>query len=160
MQTVSYADGSSVASQYDANGNRSQMVNSSGTTTYTWDSLNRLTTVRFPGGKTIGYGYDPAGNRLTITYQYLSGSPTVHYSYDADNRPQGVQDWLGNTTTYSYTRTGQVYQVLFPASTGITSTYAYDNDGRVTSISHAKSGATLPWVNYGNYTAGGNLGQQ
>ena len=37
------------------------------TTTYTYDSLNRLITVDYGNGTTIAYTYDAAGNRLTRT---------------------------------------------------------------------------------------------
>lgn len=41
------------------------MVNSSGTTTYTWDFENRLATTVLPGsGGTVYYKYDPFGRRI------------------------------------------------------------------------------------------------
>jgi YD repeat-containing protein len=37
------------------------------TISYQYDSLNRLTKVRYGGGAVISYSYDPAGNRLSRT---------------------------------------------------------------------------------------------
>ena len=48
------------------------MTDSTGTTTYTRDALDRLTGVATPDGlggtKTVSYGYDAAGNRTSLTY--------------------------------------------------------------------------------------------
>ena len=38
-----------------------------GTTEYTYDALNRLSRVEYPDGSTVGYTYDGAGNRKTMT---------------------------------------------------------------------------------------------
>ncbi len=55
----------------DNNGNRTQQTDRDGVTTYSYDSLNRLTSVSYPAlvngpdAQTINYGYDPVGNRTT-----------------------------------------------------------------------------------------------
>jgi RHS repeat-associated protein len=60
----------------DANGNRTQMTDQWGTTSYSYDVLNRLTQAQLPaitGGpvaQTVGHTYDAVGNRL-------SGNPVV-----------------------------------------------------------------------------------
>ena len=46
-------------------GNRTQMVDGTGTATYALDDLYRLTSVTYPGPDTDTYSYDPLGNRLT-----------------------------------------------------------------------------------------------
>ena len=37
------------------------MVDATGTTNYSYDEVNRLTSVTFPGSRTVGYGYSNAG---------------------------------------------------------------------------------------------------
>jgi YD repeat-containing protein len=44
------------------------MVDGTGTTTYSYDSLYRLTGVTYPGSRTVSYGYDDASRRTSITY--------------------------------------------------------------------------------------------
>ena len=57
---------SSVATYtYDDNGNTTSKTDSTGTTSYTWDFENRLTSVTLPGtSKTVNFAYDPFGRRL------------------------------------------------------------------------------------------------
>ena len=72
----------SVTYTFDNNGNTLTMVNASGTTTYSWDFENRLTTAALPGsGGTVTFKYDPFGRRI-----YKSSSiATSVYAYDGDN---------------------------------------------------------------------------
>jgi YD repeat-containing protein len=55
---------------YDDNGNRTRQVEENGsppeTTLYEYDGLNRLTAVTYPG-KSVTYGYDAVGNRVSET---------------------------------------------------------------------------------------------
>jgi RHS repeat-associated protein len=73
------ADGTSY--EYDANGNRTSKINSSGTTTYTWDAENRLTQVTLPDSKTVTYNYDPFGRRVNKTVDGI----TTRYTYDSED---------------------------------------------------------------------------
>jgi YD repeat-containing protein len=55
-----------VGSALDYNGNTTSKTDSTGTTNYTWDFENRLTSVTLPGsGGTVSYRYDPFGRRIT-----------------------------------------------------------------------------------------------
>jgi YD repeat-containing protein len=66
-------------SVFEANGNTTTKIDSSGTTTYTWDYDNRLTQVTLPGsGGTVSYKYDPFGKRI---YKSSSSSTSI-YAYD------------------------------------------------------------------------------
>ena len=74
LDTIEYWDAShttmeaSVDYGYDDVGNRIEMVDSTGTTTYVTDPLNRLESVTFPGSATVSYEYDEVGDRMKITY--------------------------------------------------------------------------------------------
>jgi YD repeat-containing protein len=73
-------------------GNRTEMVDSTGTTTYEYDALNRLTSVSFPGSRTVGYAFDSLGRRTSITYP--GGSDEVTYDYDeAGNVAYRRREW-------------------------------------------------------------------
>jgi len=63
---------------YDAAGN---MV-SDGTSTFTWDGLNRLVKVEKVGATVAEYGYDAANRRIRKTV----GAVTTHYLYDQNNQ--------------------------------------------------------------------------
>jgi YD repeat-containing protein len=58
---------------YDGDGNRLSMVDGTGTTTYTYDELDRLLSVTSPGPKTVGYRYDRDGNRRKLLYPDNTG---------------------------------------------------------------------------------------
>lgn len=86
---------------YDTAGNRHTRTDASGTTTYGYDGLNRLTSrVATAGGGTLSYGYDPAGN----TTSNVNGRGTTSYTYDDANQlstrtaPRGTVDYYAYTT--------------------------------------------------------------
>jgi YD repeat-containing protein len=76
---------------YDYNGNTLTKVDSTGTTTYTWDFENRLTSVILPGtGGTVSFKYDPPcdGRR----------SGGLPHRNQNEVEPQGTQGvWCGKT---------------------------------------------------------------
>jgi YD repeat-containing protein len=116
------------------------MVDSTGTTSYTYDSLYRVTSVTFPGSRTVAYGYDDAGRRASITYP--SGTNQASYAYDNANRLSSVTDWNSRAVAYAYDDAGRMTTATLPASTGIVSTYSYDNADRLTGIAHVQNGST------------------
>jgi YD repeat-containing protein len=86
---------------YDAAANLASMTSSDGNVSadYTWDELNRLSTVvdhRLNGSNTTTYTYDPASNLATATYP--NGVQST-FSYDTLNRLTGQTSRIGN---YSY----------------------------------------------------------
>lgn len=104
-----------IAYTLDNVGNRLTMVDNDGTTSYTYDELNRLSTVAYPTGTpaNVSYTYDPMGNRLAMT-----------------------QD--GIETTYSYNEADQ----LTSTSTGGTPVnYTWDNAGNMLT----KGSQTFTW---------------
>jgi RHS repeat-associated protein len=127
FQTISYT--------YDANGNRITQADTSGTTTLSYDALNRLVQVAYPG--TYGnwsWAYDPVGNR---TSQTAPGGITT-YAYDGNNRltqAGGVvytYDANGNLTgtTAGQSFTYDVFNRMTQAvGTGGTATYTYNGNG-------------------------------
>ncbi|MFL5911696.1 MAG: DNRLRE domain-containing protein [Gaiellaceae bacterium] len=90
LTKITYSDGSTINYTYDSNGNLTQRVDNTGTTTYSYDALNRRTQEVYPGtnGVTNTYTYDGAGNLLTL---HDTGG-TVTYGYDAGNRLTSVME--------------------------------------------------------------------
>jgi YD repeat-containing protein len=102
-------------------------------TCYGYDRLSQLTSVDAPTGVT-GYGYDPAGNRVTRT---LSGSPPLSYQYDRADRLTSVGSTSytlnanGNTTARGSDSFGydQANRLTRATIEGVLTTYGYDGDG-------------------------------
>ena len=129
---------------YNADGQRAAMTDGTGTTTYSYDSLNRLTGSTNGAGATTADAYDLAGNLTTLTYP---NGHTVTRTYDSANHLTGVTDWLGHVTHFNYDAdanlAGQTY------ANGVTTSNVFDKVDRVSSITTAGVGGTLAKYRYG-----------
>ncbi len=94
------------------------------TESYGYDNLDRLTTASGPWG-TLGYTYDNAGNRLTMTL-----STTTYYAYGAYNElcaagtTSGLTCTTSGATTYTYDGNGNMITRSSPSTT---STFDLEN---------------------------------
>ena len=61
-------DNSQVLYLYDAEGRRTEMTDIHGESSYEYDILGRVTSVKQSDGKETGYAYDEAGSLSSITY--------------------------------------------------------------------------------------------
>ena len=68
-----------VSYAYDADGRRTQMVDGTGTSSYTYDGLGRLVATTNGAGSVLNYGYDADNEVTSITYP---GGQSVAYTYD------------------------------------------------------------------------------
>jgi RHS repeat-associated protein len=128
--TITYQGGASVSYTYDSRDNMTRMQDSSGTTMYTYDALNRLSSSTDPNGFSLWYTYDEAGNLIRLTYP---GGRTVSYTYDELNRLETVRiDWLGRTATYWYDNAGRLTNLTQFNATAVI--YSYDNADRLTGL--------------------------
>ena len=131
---VLYSDSRSVSYGYDADGNRTSMVDGTGTTTWTFDLLNRLTGVSLPGSQSISYSYDNSDNVISRT----DVSGTEQRTYNADNQISSITPPGGSSIGLSYDSDGRLYQIAYP--NGVTETYTYSNLGAPATISSSKDG--------------------
>ena len=163
--TCTPSTGDCITYTYDADGNRTSLVDQSGTIEYYYNALNQLTTELLPDGATsacagsspsgITYAYDGVGNLLT----YCDSGGTTAYSYDPDNRLMSIAEPGGSCTspvslctTFAYNAAGEQTKITFPG--GATQTTTYDDAGDVLSVLGASStGATLTSFSY-TYTNG------
>jgi len=127
----------SISYTLDNVGNRLTMVEPSGTTTYTYDELNRLTSVIYPIGSpaNVSYTYDAMGNRLTLT----EGGVTTNYAYDAADRLTSTTG--GSALTFTWDNNGQML-------TKGPQTFAWDAFGRMTGLTNG--GTTASYVYNGD----------
>jgi len=110
-------------------GNRTQVTDNSGVTTFDYDDLYRLTSVTYPGPATDTYTYDPNGNRLTKNAD--------DYTYDAADQLTDLEgialdyDANGNqlehgTDTFEYDHENRLVEATVDS---VVSTYVYNGDG-------------------------------
>lgn len=139
LTAVTYSDGTThtVGYSYDSDGNRTAMTDATGTSSYTYNSADRLTTVTNGTGDTVSYSYNSDGNITGLTYP---DGNTVTRTYDDAQRLAAVTDWNSNTTTFGYDSDGNLTTESYP--NGDTATTSYDNADQVTSFTDTNSSAT------------------
>jgi RHS repeat-associated protein len=138
LTNIAYADGTTVAYSYDPDGNRLTLTDPHGTTAYSYDALDRRTSVTNPGSKIVHYSYDAVGNRSSLTYP---DGKIVTYSYDRLNRLASAADWLGKTTNYTYDAVRNLVQTQYPNRAA--TVFTYDAANRVTEIVNSALGLPL-----------------
>lgn len=114
----------------DAMGNRTTKTDQHAniTSSYTYDPLYELTQVTQATNTTESYSYDPVGNRLSS----LGVSP---YDYNSSNELTSTP-----SVTYTYDNNGNTLTKVTSAGT---STYGWDYENRLTSITLPGTGGTL-----------------
>jgi RHS repeat-associated protein len=139
-----------VSNTYDASGNTTTKTDSTGTTTYSWDYDNRLTSVTLPGsGGAVSFKYDPFGRRIYKS----SSSGTSVYAYDAKNLVEET-----NATGAVVSRYLQGFYMDEPLAmlrSATTSYYQVDGLGSVTSLTNSAGAAaqTYTYDSFGNIVA-------
>jgi YD repeat-containing protein len=76
------SDGAITQYSYDANGNCIQMVDTQGTTIYSYDLLNQLVTVNSPNLNLIEYGYSVAALIIFSLGMQLAAIPILFSRLD------------------------------------------------------------------------------
>jgi RHS repeat-associated protein len=146
LNSVQKPDGSTVTYTYDTNGNTLTKTDSTGTTSYEYNSNNQLTKVTKPNGDVIEFAYNGENQRVSKSVNGV----VIKYEYDND-LVYAETDATGNVlTTYVYddkgmpismTKGSQIYNFLYnghgdvvaltDASGAVVSTYDYDVWGNV-----------------------------
>jgi len=136
----SYSGGSTpaVTEAYDADGNRTELKDGSGTSVYSYDSLNRLISSTDGSGATVKYGYDLAGHVLNLTYP---NGKTVTHAYDGAGNLTSVTDWLGHKTSFGYNANANLTSEEYAG--GVSSQLTYDEGGRVAGITVRNAGGPV-----------------
>jgi RHS repeat-associated protein len=146
--------GNTVYYTYDPAGRMTKVNDDTGTYTFTYDNMNRLTqastdyTFDSAGAFTVKYGYDAASNRTSMTdpqnlstaYTYdvlnrlktlaFNGqSPSFGFGYDALSRRNSLTRPNGVNTTYTYDPASSLLSVLHKLGTTTIdgASYTYDN---------------------------------
>ena len=161
--TMTDANGQVWSATHDAFDRVTSQTDPSGhTTTYTYDGAGNLVSTTDPDGQTITYTYDadsrliqkvvPGAGTTTYTYDPLSrlvgaanSTAQLNFTYDnaghlltATTGPSATSSIPTSTFTYTYDPAGLETSVQGP---GGTTTYGYDADQRLTSVTDPSSGA-------------------
>jgi len=135
----------------DSAGNRTQVVETTGegeqlVTQYTYDSLHRLTGVKYPDDRTVTYTYDAFGNRLKMTTP--EGETT--YTYNDLSQLVILTDPDGAVTSFRYDNNGNLIERKTPDAT---THYAYDYENRLTRYEDSEVVAEFIYDGDGNRVA-------
>jgi RHS repeat-associated protein len=142
---------------YDNNGNTLTKTNGTGTTNYTWDFENRLTSVVLPGtGGTVTFKYDPFGRRIQKSLTTGATPPittTTTFAYDGDNITE-TTDNAGNILTV-YVEGSRTDEPLAAQQAGIANYYEADGLGSITALTNSVGAPTVTYAydSFGNLTA-------
>ena len=147
LTEISYSSGTphTVKYEYDKDGDRTKMIDGTGTTTYTFDELDRLTETENGHKEKVKYEYDLANDPIKITYP---NSKAVTRAYNKDRRLESVTDWLSHTTKFSYDPDGDLAATTFPSETKDEDKYVYSEADQLSEIKMAKSTETLASLAY------------
>ncbi|GCE25991.1 type IV secretion protein Rhs [Dictyobacter alpinus] len=160
--TITYGTGTANATTvtytYDNDGNDLTEKDGTGTTTFTYDNLNRQTNKLLPGGTNIVSTFDNIGNLTSLN----DGTGLTKYGYNEINLVTTLTDPGNAITTYGYDDANRKTRIQYPNGTGMI--IGYDAAGRQVNNVGGKttgSGSTLaipsPYTgytyNYGSSTA-------
>jgi RHS repeat-associated protein len=160
LSQKSYPDSTAVNYTYDLANRLTQVADPTGTYGSTYDNMNRLTQTStaysFISGKTftVGYGYDAASNRTSMTDPQNAATA---YVYDTLNRLTTLTYPSHTNFTFSYDALGRRTKLVRP--NGVTTNYQYDTISDLLSALHQVSGksgtTTLDGATY-QYDVAGN----
>jgi RHS repeat-associated protein len=141
--------------QYGIDGNITQIKDQTGfTTNYAYDSVGRLSELTDGNDNLIAsYSYDPAGNVIGA----IKGNGTsTTYQYDADNHVTQLTNLApggssaNSAFTYAYNSLGQITS---QTSGGATTSFGYDADGELISVSGPGESIQYTYDPAGNRTS-------
>lgn len=132
-----YAGGSFVAYNYDADGNLTQRSGDASTNaSFTYDYLNRPLT-KSTSGASLSVTYDGVGNLLSST----DGGGSTTYSYNPVNLLTSLTEPNAKQTTFDYDVNYRRLHTHYP--NGVTLAMTYDASGRGTGVTATASSGSV-----------------
>jgi RHS repeat-associated protein len=138
-----------VARTYDATGKLLSSANGVSTSTYTYDSANQMLSENQANSAassswTLSYSYDADGNRSSLTYP--SGA-AVTYGYTNRNQLNSISLNGSALASYSYDANGNPLSKSLADNTQ--ASYSYDTSNRLTTLNNTLSGTSFARFDYG-----------
>ncbi|MBI4707278.1 MAG: RHS repeat protein, partial [Candidatus Omnitrophica bacterium] len=129
---------------YDLASRLTAATDVNGAISYTYDALNRIAQVVYPGNKAVGYQYDVNSNRIKLIYPDTS---FITYNYDELNRLTAIKEQAGqNIASYSYDALSRRTEAVLGNSAKVN--YTYDAVGRLTNLNNSINQAAISSFNY------------
>lgn len=146
LVSISYSSPSTpaVAYGYDLDGQRTSMQDGTGPSSYSYDSLHRITQTTDGAGNQLQYGYDLKGQTTSITYP--GGTNKVTQGFDDAGRLTTIADWLSHTTTYTYDANSNNYEIDY--GNGAIRSSSFDFADRLMGSTDSKSGSAFLTLTY------------
>ncbi len=141
---------------YDAVGNRTRRTDYNGAVTnYTFDDLNRLTSLMHNLGATTLSGNLYAYNNANNISSWTTASDQRAYTYDPVDRLTAASNFETPTESYAYDAAGNQtashlsasysYQPFNKLTSTASATYSYDNNGNLISKSGSSGTTTFSY---------------
>ncbi|MDP2392136.1 MAG: RHS repeat-associated core domain-containing protein, partial [Methylococcaceae bacterium] len=93
---------------------------------YQYDAAGNLTALTYPGNKTVSYSYDNLNRLTTVTIGWLNKTET--YSYDAAGRHSQANRFNGSQTSYGYDNADRLTSLSHSAASQTLASYQYTLD--------------------------------
>jgi RHS repeat-associated protein len=132
---------------YDANGNLTQKIDSSGTWAYSWDYENRLKQVTRPDSTTVSYTYDALGRRIQRS---KSAGGSTNFIYDGSDV---IRDINSDGSTVEYLNGSGIDNKLRQTSSAGTVYFTQDHLGSTRALTDG-SGNVVESINYDSFGNG------
>ena len=134
---------------YDNDGNTASKTDGTGTTGYTSDFENRLTSVALPGGGNVSFKYDPFGRRI----EKVSSVGTTIFAYDGDNSVDELN--ASGSSVARYTQGLGIDEPLAMYRGGAAYYYHADGLGSIEALTDSKAHVAAGYLydSFGNLTA-------
>lgn len=147
LTKIGYSDGKTPTVEYEYNkdGDRTKMIDGTGTTTYAYDQLDRLTESEDGNKEVVKYEYDLADKKTRVTYP---NAKAMTRAYDKDGRLEAVTDWLSNTTKFEYDPNSNLKATTLPGETKDEDRYAYNDADQMSEVKMLKGTETLASLAY------------
>lgn len=147
LKEVSYSDLTTkpVSYEYDKDGDATIMKDATGTTTNTYDELDRLTESKNGNAEVVKYEYNLGNQATKITYP---NAKSITQGFDLDGRLEKVTDWLGKETKFAYNRNSMPKATTFPTASTNKDEYEYNQADQLTKTTMLRGAETLASLVY------------
>ncbi|MBK6738660.1 MAG: hypothetical protein IPG64_12490 [Haliea sp.] len=129
---------------YDGAGRLTGHTDSNGHSVgYSYDAAGNLTTLTYPpGNRTVSYTYDDLNRLSTVKINWLSGKPTMRYVYDNANRLDRVEHFNAMETEYSWDDADRLKGIAHQGATALVE-YSFQLDANGNRIQEVISPAPM-----------------
>jgi YD repeat-containing protein len=147
LTEISYSSGKpgTIRYEYNKDGDRTKMTDGTGTTTYTYDQLDRMAESENGHKEIVKYEYNLGNEQTKITYP---NTKAIERAYDKDARLEKVTDWSSNVTKFTYNPDSELATIAFPGATKDEDTYAYNDADQMSEVKMDKSTEVLASLAY------------